>query len=77
LSSEQARALYGSGYERLGRARARVDLRGILNPNGVADVAPPAASSGAAHADIPLDASQPVAPAFSLRSTGGTSPPGQ
>jgi hypothetical protein len=77
LSGEQARALYGSGYERLGRARARVDSRGILNPNGVADGTPPAASSGAAHADLPVGASPPEAPAFSLRSPGGTSPPGQ
>jgi FAD/FMN-containing dehydrogenase len=63
LSGKQARALYGSGYERIARARARVDARGILNPNGVADgVTHPA--PGTDSAATPGHASLPEAPGF-------------
>ncbi len=54
LSGEQARALYGSAYDRLAHARARVDPHGILNPNGVAAVGTTPGVTGSDVADARL-----------------------
>ena len=71
LSGEQARALYGSAYDRLAHARARVDPHGILNPNGVAAASATPRATGHDAADTPRNA------ALGGTTAGGTLPEGQ